>query len=802
NIVDAYRNWTLAEKVEKIMADSLNNLGSTLRTNAETRKQAIDYFIEALNICKRIDDKYGQAIAFGGLGFIYYYIDADTALSYYNQALDLRQKIDDKSLTGSTLSSIALVYLNVIKDYEKAIEYYENAVAVRTEIEEWGTLGPTLTNQAKVYALMGQYEMAVKIYRQSYNISLNAGNHPGMALAMLKSGTILSNIGKYDQALTDLEISLQVYQAINDTLGIGDALTQMGFAYTNIGDYTSAIELFTEALRMYEGKDSWGIAGVYNNMGITYQAAKRLDKAEEYYKNALEYYEALEDILSTIVTLNNLGTVYYDLGDFEKAEENHAKGLGLSHDAGAKIEELSCLVNLANDQNRLQKLDLAYSNYQSGLQLAESLNNPEAIWKSLVGMAENYKLRGDFEKAIEYNERGLAIIEEMRNSMKSDEFKSTYLARERYAYEDVINMLGELHLENPDKSYDVKAFQLAEQSKSRALLDLLAESVVGAQNDACEFQVEQPLSLEEVQARCLGINTLLLEYYLGDINSWLWVINNSYHYLYKLPGREALQEQVELFRFALQNPDDDNIDFFLESGKRLYEILLQPLEQFSGSSNLVIVPDGILNYLPFEALVTGDYNSSTYSTYRDLPYLVLKYPVSYAQSSSVLNNLLLTNINENQDFGYDLVAFGDPVYSNNDSPADMEGNDLSRLLFSSQEVESIAKFFPGERSKVFLREQATEVNLKSGTLLSDCRYLHFATHGIIDEKNPDLSSVVLSQGIDLTEDGYFRADEIFKLETSASLVVLSACQTGLGKMIRGEGIVGLTRAFMYAGAPS
>lgn len=808
NITNSYLNWTIEEKLKKIEADSLNNLGSELRLYAETREEAINCFNKAIELFSEINDDYGQAIALGGLGFIYFYRDADSALVYYLKALESRQKIDDKSLTGATLNSIGSVYLQFFNDYERAIEYYKKAAAVRSEIGDWGNLGITLIYEASAYEEMGQLDKAVEVYNQSYNINILSGNSPLMAQAMLHSGYILNIIGNYDQAINDLEVSLEVYRELNDTLGLGDVLLQMGYVYTNLGDYTRSIELYSEALSMYDGRDSWGTAGVYNNMGITYQNAKRYDKALEYYSYALEYFEALGDISNTIVTLNNIGTINFDLGNYEEAEENNTRALSLSRGAGERVLELLCLINLANAQNRLQKLDTAFSNYQSGLILAESHNNPIATWKLLVGLAENYKLRGNIIKAIEYNERGLAIVEEIRKSIEADEFKSTYLAQERYAFEDVINMLGELHLNNPGEGYDKKAFQIAEQSKSRALLDLLSEpeqEILVNQDgpDPGQIQAVQPLLLEEVQSGCLEQNTLLIEYSLGDANSWLWVVDRSNHYMFKLPGRDTLQELVEPFRFALENQNNNDINYFIETSNRLYKILVEPVEQFlDGSSHLVIVPEGVLNYLPFEALLTVRNSISSGSSFSDLPYMVLKYPISYVQSASVLNNLILNNNTNKSDFKYDLVAFGDPLYGNIIIPGNNGGDDLGRLLFSSQEVENIAQFFPDERSKVFLREQATESNLKSGSLLSDCRYLHFATHGIIDEKNPDLSSIVLSQHSDQTEDGYLRAEEIFRLKTGASLVVLSACQTGLGRMIRGEGMVGLTRAFMYAGAPS
>lgn len=138
------------------------------------------------------------------------------------------------------------------------------------------------------------------------------------------------------------------------------------------------------------------------------------------------------------------------------------------------------------------------------------------------------------------------------------------------------------------------------------------------------------------------------------------------------------------------------------------------------------------------------------------------------------------------------------------------GNDTSltsairfnRLEFSGKEVEKIASFFKHDSAEIFLRDDATEENVKRNGELRKYNYVHFATHGLIDEKKPDLSSLVLTRHNKTGEDGFLRATEIFNLHMDADLVVLSACQTGLGKLVRGEGMVGLTRAFMYAGTPT
>jgi CHAT domain-containing protein len=232
---------------------------------------------------------------------------------------------------------------------------------------------------------------------------------------------------------------------------------------------------------------------------------------------------------------------------------------------------------------------------------------------------------------------------------------------------------------------------------------------------------------------------------------------------------------------------------------------LLPAETFlTKKTKLVIIPDGVLNYLPFETLLTEIKKDNKKILYSDLPFLVKKYPVSYVQSASVLKNLLSQEPGKGNagSVNKKLIAFGDPVYEAGKDTSLTSVIRFNRLEFSGKEVEKIASFFKPGSAEIFLRDDATEENVKGNSELRKYNYIHFATHGLIDEKKPDLSSLVLTQHSNPGEDGFLRATEIFNLDMNADLVVLSACQTGLGKLVRGEGMVGLTRAFMYAGTPA
>jgi CHAT domain-containing protein/Tfp pilus assembly protein PilF len=802
--------WSKDQKGKKLIADSLYALGTKLRGNEPDN--AAEIYGKALDIYKNIGDERGEAEILGGLGLIYSSSDGEKSMFYYQEALKAREKVDDKVLIGNSLNSIGSVNYSFSKNYQGAIEYYRRAELVRKEIGDLPNLSRTLTNKAQAFEKLGQPEQALENYRKSFEISQQLGDQARMAESQIKSGSILINLGKYPEALNDLESALKINRDLSNGSGISDALNQIGFAYLKMGDYNTALEKFNESIKITKEQNNlWGLAGAYNNLAITLQNAGRPEKALEYYKNALAIYEEQKDQASVLISLNNIGTTYFDLKDYNTAEEYHKRGLKISRELQIRDQEADYLLNLANDQNLLGKSDTALINYKTGFEIARTLNNPDLTWRFIEGTAEAYETRGDYGKVVELNDTALKILEGLRGTLPGEDFKTTFMARERYVYEDNINLLEMLHEKDRTKGYDLLAFQYAEQSKSRALLDLLGESISKANKSEINInspkyknlQQPQPVSLKEVQSLCPDKNTVILEYALGDSSSCLWIITNTQHQFLKLPDKKKLAEQIETIRFALLDPQKGISEFFTRAGISLYNELIKPAEPYlSKKSKLVIIPDGVLNYLPFEVLLTENKKSEAGTSYSGIPFLVKKYPVSYVQSASILKTLFVQRAKEEATTGAQknsLLAFGDPVYEDTSFNSKIK---YPRLEFSGEEIDNIASFFTPGSSVIYLRNNATEESFKKTSDLDKFNYIHFATHGLIDEENPDHSSLVLTAVKNSGEDGFLQSPEIFNLKLKADLVVLSACQTGLGKLVRGEGMVGLTRAFMYAGSPS
>lgn len=795
--------WDDHDLLKKAIADSLNTIAIGLRTQADKLEEAISVYHDVLNRYEEIGDERGRADVLGGMGYIYWFLDPDSCHHYYLKALEAREHVDDRQLTASTFNGLGSLNYRQLYNLDKAVSYYSSAASLREEIGDWAGLGNTLAYLSLTYESLGDLEKANECFLHAYEINQKTGNLANQAMAMIHLGTNSRELGKYPEAIAYLKNAMGIYKEMEHPVGMADVHIQMGLVHINIGDYERAIKEALEADRLFsKSNDAWGLAGAYNNIGIILQDADRPGKAVEYYEKALGIYEELDDQDNIWRVLNNLGTIYFNQKDYSRAIDYQARSLVICRRMENESNEVTCLLNLANTQNRLGKLDEALVNYELALGISRSNTLPEIEWKVLVGIGENYKLQGDYPTAIEYNEQGLEIVEEMRKDLQNESDRSSYMARERFAFEEIIHLFGELHQKEPDKGLDLKAFEYAQRSKSRSFLDQIAVSGSEVEKNAGQLSAN-PTKLPEIQNKCLEKNEVFLEYSMGDSCSYLWVITKDKYQMVPLPKRQMLMEQIETFRFALLNPSEDNKQFLLQSGSYLYDNLVKPAETyFPKKSQLIILPDGILNYLPFEVLITslkGDPGNS----YSSLPYLIKQYPISYGQSSSVMKLLIEDRTDEIKSKEKpSIVAFGDPVYEKGAVQPGERESDYNRLIYSGEEVAKIGAYFEEGNSNIYIREEASEDAVKKQGLFGNTSHIHFATHGIIDEDDPSRSSLILSQVNKISEDGYLMASEIINLEMDAELVVLSACQTGLGKMIRGEGVIGLSRAFMYAGTPS
>ena len=409
---------------------------------------------------------------------------------------------------------------------------------------------------------------------------------------------------------------------------------------------------------------------------------------------------------------------------------------------------------------------------------------------------------------------------------------------------------------NPDQQKKKPSELEAELEKLQTDFDDIENQIRTASPRYAGLTGGQPLSLADAQQRVLDDQTVLLEYSLQPDASYLWAVSKSGVNLFKLPARPVLEKlatdlRAQLIPTKLQRrivgidvmadsqrglgvsatPFAEDAAAFVVAANALYKAALEPAAAVIADKRLLIVADGALNYVPFEALVS----SAASSDYSSLPYLVKTNEIIYAPSASVVGAI---RQQENKTNGRSMLIVADPVFNSKDtrartavsSPngetrglgiqsalADVAGQDaalsaesskmvglpLARLAGTRAEADQIAKLAKasGTQADVWLDLDASEDNVDVRDI-SKYRIVHVATHGLLNAERPQFTGLVLSLVGNKNEDGFLRTDEVFNLKLGSPLVMLSACETGLGKEKRGEGVMGLTRAFMYAGAPT
>jgi len=780
------------------------------------------------------------------------------ALEKYNEAMPILQAIGDRNVEAITLNNIGAVY-RLLGETQKALEKYDEALPIRRAIGDRSGEAVTLNNIGSVYWSMGETQKALERYNKALPLRRAIGDRSGEAATLHNIGSVYWSLGETQKALDKYNEALPLRRAVGDRKGEAVTLNNIGRVYHSLGETQKALDKYNEALSLRRAVgDRSGEAATLNNIGMVYHSLGETQKALEKYNEALPILQAVGYRNVEAVTLNNIGLVYHLLGETQKALEKHNEALLIVQEVGDR--------------------------------------NGEAV--TLLGIARVEQKRGNLTQARQLTEQAIDLIESLRTNIVSQELRASYFAKRQEFFETYIDVLMQMHKQNPAAAFDAVALAISERARARSLLELLKESradirqgvdssllererslqqrlnakaaaqvgllnrkhtpeqadsiakeiaAITAEYEEVQAQIRarspryaaltqpQPLSLTEIQQQALDEDTLLLEYALGEKRSYLWLVSQRSIDSYELPPRaevEAATRRVyELLtaRPKRGTPPDPRL---IALARTLSRMLLGPVAPQLTGKRLVVVAPGALSYLPFAALTAPEDKKRPAGDYEPL---IAKHEVVSIPSASVLS-IIRRETAGRQRATKSVAVLADPVFEVSDprlasakngnssgetlaSPAaDAEYSELTRairtmnfsdaragftrLAFSRQEAESIIALTPrgtGLKATDFNASRALALSRQ----LSQYRILHFATHGLLNSERPELSGLVFSL-IDQEgkpQDGFLRLHEVYNLQLNADLIVLSACETGLGKEIKGEGLIGLTRGFMYSGAP-
>lgn len=672
--------------------------------------------------------------------------------------------------------------------------------------------------------------------------ALRSDDPRARALGLRARGEYAANRGSLDAAADDLRDALELWQQVGDLRGAADTHVALGEAYTLVGRDVDAREHFEAALDVRRRlRDFGGVAEARAQLGWLRYLAHDCTSALESLTEATPTLETLGRLPDLAGVLDRRASVLGCLGRTDDARRDYQRALALTRTAGDEVSTARVQLNLVDVD-----VDPDAEAPDEALESLRRAGDREALAGLLLGRARRHAARGELGVAVRVGEDAIAELERQRSDIKVPISRMAFLATRHKFYAFLVSMLMRLDQREPGRGHAARAFEAAERARARTLLDtLVAPPAAGhsapepgpaptpvAQLDRDDYRRARalaavpPVTLAQVQSELLDDDTLLLAYSLGDERSYLWLV-----------GRERFEVHALGPRADIESLANEAARCFVRSGRRrareatrwaaarLSDAILGPVADRLGSARLVIVSDGALAYVPFAALPAPP-RPGRRSGRTEAPVpLLAEHEIVSVPSASVL--LSLRAAQRHRRPAPNLVAVvADPVFEQGDPRfKPVAGGETlpptltrsreelgarareaglpryGRLVYSGVESKAIQALVE-RRGGLFLTGfEATREAVLAGRLAMH-RIVHFATHGVLDDRDPRRSGLVLSerdaQGRAL--DPYLRVHDLRRVRLDADLVVLSACRTGLGTDLRGEGLVGLTQGFLQAGA--
>ncbi len=767
-------------------------------------------------------------------------------------------------------------------NYNKSLEMYHKAVLqFKNPFFEKNKKIATLFHKlGEVYQMQGEYFLALDYHSKAFRLrkQLYSPNDTLLAASYTFLGHIYSKIGKYNFSLQYLKNALSICKKKQNC---SSELLAKNYLYTSEayiinGRYTQALKYIelagTQREKMFS-QHSPEMADIYMRKGIAlslnkqaYPARNELNKALSIYLDVFGYKHP------------KTAAVFYQLGNTHKFNEEYRKALAFYQKSLAAnlpyfndsteiyskpvlvnyFDQLTLLETLLAKAESLERLYLT-DDYEKDLKVAVQTVQLSDLLIDKIRRSHHTEMDKIAIGPIATNvyEQAISILQRMYYLNKSKKFlkKNKYFHQAFYSSEKnkASTLLGELreieaqkHANIPDtlvnagKIIRTKITLLrkqlvdnTEESKADSIKDLLFAA--NRELDALISLMEKRFpeyykykysshttALEDIQAR-LDWRTAMRSYFVGDTTIYIFTLTNNKTHLRSVPKMQYFDMYVEMLRdMIIQGYLSGEAGGYPELAHKIYQQLF-PGDLSWRTKNLIIIPDGSMGIIPFEALLAEQYNGDP-EKYSDYPFLLKKYTISYTYSANLFYRSVPLELRPTQEDMRDFLALA-PVFTDektsgvslrtrsllasldkntNDSTRTrgrmLEGKKVSPLPGTEDEVKAIFDKFEKKNKQAVVQthEHATESYIQSGKL-SDYRYIHIATHGFVNSSRPELSGILLAEDSTSTNDGILYSGEIYNLKLNSDLVVLSACETGLGKISKGEGVIGLSRALFYAG---
>lgn len=798
-------------------AQALNTIGEIDYAEGELRK-SIEMFERAYSLYAEIGERTGQALALLNLGYSHSDLgDAQKAAENYEQALVQFQSVSNAH--GSTLAQTALGgFYSLLGEEDKALSLHKAASDYFRRMGNKQGEASALNGIARAYQNLNDYDSALDNYNKALRLYEAIGHRGNTALNEFLVARVLYQKGETEQAKRFYGESLKLSREAGDPLVEAHALKGLGTIHFRQGNVTAALEQYGAALQVYRARGN--------------------RRSEAY---------VLNDIAHIQIHSRNAGAALAGLQE----------ALPLMRATGDRHGEALTLFNTAKGELARGDLTAALSSIEDSIAIGESLrtktNNSQLRTSFFASVDEQYKLyidilmslhaqhpnQGYAVAALLASERGRA--RSLLDSLVAEKIES----RDTPAAELMAQVQTVLQTLNEKAEYQTR---LLGGKHTREEVDKLSEEIreltIQYQDIRSKLRVQSPqratliqpdqLKAEDLQSLVKGDDALLLEFGLGEDRSYLWVVSSSAISSYELPARAKIEalagkvyESITMRQSAgaelteqekLINEADAS---YQQQSLLLSNMLLGPVASRLAAKRILIVGDGLLHFIPFDALPlpdgaptqSGDRQQLLVSAYDvvTLPSALTLVALRAAQSSAASRSKTINIIADPVFERDDPRVTGQAAAANQDANAyfssalrgfnQEKSGHVSRLPSTLRETRVISDLVPVNQAVITTGFAATKQRFISESV-RDYRILHIATHGLLNVEHPNLSGLIFSlldeQGKSI--DGFLRLHDLYNLDVPVDLVVLSACRTGLGKDIGGEGVISLSSGFMYAGA--
>ncbi|MGI0493758.1 CHAT domain-containing protein [Alkalinema pantanalense CENA528] len=667
--------------------------------------------------------------------------------------------------------------------FKDAITLFEQAVQLSRKSDNFQGECLAIGGIANTYTALGQYDRATSYYQEALTISRK---HQMRQLEAIILGDLAQNysfLGQYEQALAMQLQGLQLNRALKDQRSEVVTLNDLGNLYVALGNDRKAETYFREGLAIAQQANLPSLeATIFSNLGSLFRRIGNYEQAMQFQQQALERYQKLNNPVGEMTALGNLGSLAASQKNYKEALRFYEKSLQLARQFQVSAVEARMLINLAYTQAALKNWPEALHLGQQGFKIATQINNQPLQGLALTGLSEAYLRTDQLSKAEATIQAALPILDKLRLGL-NDSNKITLIESQSRIYQ----LFQEVSIR---QNRPEVALEAAERGRARAFVELLTARHQ-AQSDTVLQSLAQAPKINQIRQIAKTQNATLVQYSIvGGEQLYIWVIKPTGEVIFRSTQRDLSQSLAELVsesRFNLgmrgragvkiaQQPVPSGNGASLD---QLYQFLIAPIAQDLPSDpnqRVIFLPQGELFLVPFAALPDNQGRP-----------LIERHTISTAPSIQTLS-LTQTLAQRPKNKG-SAVIVGDPTMPT------YNGEPLTPLSAAREEAIAIGQQL---NTPPLIGAQATKAAVLQQ--MPSARLLHFATHGLLDPVQGDIPGAIAltPSGQD---NGFLSAAEIFNLKLNADLVVLSACDTGRGD-ITGDGVVGLSRSFIAAGAPS